>query len=65
MNSQDMDSNSRVVFNESCKHGRVSAVAQNSGISQPGVSNASGRLRKSSGDESFSRTSRGMVPTPY
>ncbi|MCH1996997.1 LysR family transcriptional regulator, partial [Achromobacter xylosoxidans] len=65
MNLQDMDLNLLVVFNELCKHGRVSAVAQNLGISQPGVSNALGRLRKLLGDELFLRTSRGMVPTPY
>ena len=61
MNLQDMDLNLLVVFNELCKHGRVSAVAQNLGISQPGVSNALGRLRKLLGDELFLRTSRGMV----
>ncbi|MFY1901623.1 LysR family transcriptional regulator [Achromobacter xylosoxidans] len=65
MNLQDMDLNLLVVFIELCKHGRVSAVAQNLGISQPGVSNALGRLRKLLGDELFLRTSRGMVPTPY
>lgn len=65
MNLQDMDLNLLVVFNELCKHGRVSAVARNLGISQPGVSNALGRLRKLLGDELFLRTSRGMVPTPY
>ncbi|MGZ0103950.1 LysR family transcriptional regulator [Achromobacter dolens] len=65
MNLQDMDLNLLVVFNELCKHGRVSTVAQNLGISQPGVSNALGRLRKLLGDELFLRTSRGMVPTPY
>lgn len=65
MNLQDMDLNLLVVFNELCKHGRVSVVAQNLGISQPGVSNALGRLRKLLGDELFLRTSRGMVPTPY
>lgn len=65
MNLQDMDLNLLVVFNELCKRGRVSAVAQNLGISQPGVSNALGRLRKLLGDELFLRTSRGMVPTPY
>lgn len=65
MNLQDMDLNLLIVFNELCKYGRVSAVAQNLGISQPGVSNALGRLRKLLGDELFLRTSRGMVPTPY
>ncbi|MNS96734.1 HTH-type transcriptional regulator SyrM 1 [compost metagenome] len=40
-------------------------MAASLGISQPGVSNALGRLRKLLGDELFLRTSRGMVPTPY
>ncbi len=65
MNLQDVDLNLLVVFNELRKHGRVSAVAESLGISQPGVSNALGRLRKLLGDELFLRTSRGMVPTPY
>ncbi|WP_445623274.1 LysR family transcriptional regulator [Lactiplantibacillus plantarum] len=42
----------------------MSAVAQNLGISQPGVSNALGRLRKLLGDELFLRTADGMQPTP-
>lgn len=65
MNLKDVDLNLLVVFNELQKHGRVSAVAQSLGISQPGVSNALARLRKLLGDELFLRTSRGMVPTPY
>ncbi|MEN4917433.1 LysR family transcriptional regulator [Achromobacter spanius] len=65
MNLKDVDLNLLVVFNELHKHGRVSAVAASLGISQPGVSNALGRLRKLLGDELFLRTSRGMVPTPY
>ncbi|CAB3828956.1 PCP degradation transcriptional activation protein [Achromobacter animicus] len=65
MNLKDVDLNLLVVFNELHKHGRVSAVAESLGISQPGVSNALSRLRKLLGDELFLRTSRGMVPTPY
>ena len=60
MNLKDVDLNLLVVFNELQKHGRVSAVAQSLGISQPGVSNALGRLRKLLGDELFLRTSRGI-----
>lgn len=65
MDLKDLDLNLLVVFNELQKHGRVAAVAQSLGISQPGVSNALGRLRKLLGDELFLRTARGMVPTPY
>ena len=65
MDLKDLDLNLLVVFNELQKHGRVAVVAQSLGISQPGVSNALGRLRKLLGDELFLRTARGMVPTPY
>ena len=40
MDLKDLDLNLLVVFNELQKHGRVAAVAQSLGISQPGVSNA-------------------------
>ena len=46
MDLKDLDLNLLVVFNELQKHGRVAVVAQSLGISQPGVSNALGRLRK-------------------
>ena len=65
MDLKDLDLNLLVVFNELQKHGRVAAVAQSLGISQPGVSNALGRLRKLLGDELFLRTARGMEPTPF
>lgn len=65
MELKDIDLNLLVVFHSLQKLGRVSAVAQNLGISQPGVSNALNRLRKLLDDELFLRTSRGMVPTAY
>ena len=40
-------------------------VAENLGMSQPGVSNALNRLRRLLNDELFVRTSRGMEPTSY
>jgi DNA-binding transcriptional LysR family regulator len=43
----------------------VSAVARRLGLSQPTVSNALTRLRKTCGDELFVRTGQGMQPTPY
>lgn len=65
MNLQDIDLNLLVIFSELLRQRRVSAVADALGISQPGISNALGRLRKALGDELFLRTSKGMVPTPF
>ena len=57
MDLKDLDLNLLVVFNELQKHGRVAAVAQSLGISQPGVSNASAAAQ-AAGDELFLRTAR-------
>jgi DNA-binding transcriptional LysR family regulator len=54
-----------LVFHQLLREKRVSAVAAVLGMSQPAVSSALGRLRKSLGDELFLRTQGGMVPTPY
>jgi DNA-binding transcriptional LysR family regulator len=43
----------------------VSTVAKRLGVSQPTVSNALARLRRTFGDELFVRTAHGMQPTPY
>jgi DNA-binding transcriptional LysR family regulator len=45
-------------------HGRVSRAADSLGVSQPAVSNALARLRRALGDELFTRSPRGMLPTP-
>src|SRR3569623_3515450 len=65
MELKDIDLNLLVVFNQLLRERRVSAVAASLGLSQPGVSNALGRLRLLLGDELFLRTSRGMEPTPF
>lgn len=65
LNLRDMDLNLLVVFQQLYKERRVSAVAENLGLTQPAVSNALTRLRKMMGDELFVRTARGMDPTPY
>jgi len=65
MELQDIDLNLLVVFNELLRQRRVSIVADALGMSQPAVSNALNRLRKSLGDELFLRTSKGMIPTPF
>lgn len=61
----DIDLNLLVVFHEMFQTRNVSQVAKRLGLSQPTVSNALARLRKSCGDELFVRTAQGMQPTPY
>ncbi len=45
--------------------GSVSATADLIGLSQPATSNALGRLRKTTGDQLFIRTAKGMLPTSF
>lgn len=61
---KDIDLNLLVVFQEVFQERQISAVAKKLGLSQPAVSNALARLRKSFGDELFVRTAQGMQPTP-
>lgn len=65
MNLKDVDLNLLLVFHHLFIVKRVSAVAEQLGVSQPTISNALSRLRKLLDDELFLRTSRGMEPTPY
>lgn len=44
---------------------KVSAAADRVGLTQPALSNALARLRAALGDELFTRSPRGMQPTPY
>jgi len=62
---KDIDLNLLVVFNQLLIDRRVSKVATSLGLSQPGVSNALGRLRKLTDDPLFLRTPKGMEPTPF
>jgi DNA-binding transcriptional LysR family regulator len=61
---KDIDLNLLVVFQEVFQERQISAVAKKLGLSQPAVSNALARLRKSFDDELFVRTAAGMQPTP-
>lgn len=61
---KDIDLNLLVVFQEVFQERQISSVAQRLGLSQPAVSNALARLRKSFDDELFVRTALGMQPTP-
>ncbi|MFJ3056332.1 LysR family transcriptional regulator [Herbaspirillum sp. NPDC087042] len=61
---RDIDLNLLVVFQEVFQERQISSVARRLGLSQPAVSNALARLRRSFGDELFVRTAQGMQPTP-
>lgn len=64
MDLHSVDLNLLVVFQHLFHARRVSAVADELGVTQPAVSNALARLRKLFDDELFIRTSKGMLPTP-
>ncbi|WP_151638251.1 LysR family transcriptional regulator [Noviherbaspirillum aerium] len=61
----DIDLNLLVVFHELFQQRQVSLAAERLGLSQPTISNALARLRKTFDDELFVRTAQGMQPTPY
>ena len=65
MELEEIDLNLLVVFKQLLVEKSVSKVADNLGLTQPAVSNALARLRKLLGDELFTRTPKGMEPTPY
>ncbi|GGC97561.1 LysR family transcriptional regulator [Undibacterium terreum] len=62
---RELDLNLLVVFQEIFQQKQISAVARKLGLSQPAVSNALARLRRSFGDELFVRTALGMQATPF
>jgi DNA-binding transcriptional LysR family regulator len=61
----EIDLNLLIVFQELLQQRQVSAVARRLGLSQPTVSNALARLRRTFNDELFVRTGQGMLPTPF
>jgi DNA-binding transcriptional LysR family regulator len=61
----EIDLNLLVLFNQLMIDRRVSKVADEFGMTQPGVSNALAKLRRMLGDDLFLRTPAGMVPTPF
>lgn len=65
MELSDIDLNLLVLFQHLMVERRVSKVADRMGLTQPAVSNALAKLRRSLGDELFLRTPSGMVPTPF
>jgi DNA-binding transcriptional LysR family regulator len=65
MNLNDVDLNLVRVFDAVLRRRSVTGAGAELGLSQAGVSNALGRLRRLFGDPLFVRTPRGMDPTPY
>ena len=59
-----IDLNLLLVFDAILETKSTTLAAARLGLTQPAVSNALNRLRKSLGDPLFVRTSEGMVPTP-
>lgn len=64
-NALDIDLNLLVIFHELYRQRQVSLVAEHLGLSQPTISNALARLRKTFDDDLFVRTGQGMQPTPH
>ncbi|MFZ6725113.1 LysR family transcriptional regulator [Undibacterium sp. MH2W] len=64
LEAKDIDLNLLVIFQRVFQERQISAVARQLGLSQPAVSNALARLRRTVGDELFVRTATGMQPTP-
>jgi DNA-binding transcriptional LysR family regulator len=62
---KDIDLNLLIVFQQLFRERQVSAAAAALNLSQPAVSSALNRLRRTLGDELFVRTARGMLPTPF
>ncbi|WP_374428596.1 LysR family transcriptional regulator [Tabrizicola sp.] len=58
------DLNLLAVLDALCRTGSVSRAAQALALSQPAVSHALARLRRATGDALFTRSGRGLVPTP-
>lgn len=65
MELRELDLNLLLVFDEVLRAGQVSQAARRLNLTQSAVSNALARLRRSTGDELFVRTTAGMQPTPY
>ncbi len=65
MDVQNVDLNLLVVFEHLLRLRTVSGAAKELNVTQPAVSNALTRLRKTFDDELFVRSSKGMLPTPF
>ncbi len=64
MNLQTIDLNLLLVFEALMEERGVTRAAKRVGLSQPAMSNALARLRRTFDDPLFVRTTEGMSPTP-
>jgi DNA-binding transcriptional LysR family regulator len=64
MNIRSLDLNLLLAFESLMIEGNVTRAARRSGLSQPAMSNALGRLRRAFDDPLLVRTPEGMKPTP-
>jgi len=64
MNLKETDLNLFIAFDVIYTEKNLTKAGQVLGITQPAVSNALSRLRELFDDELFTRTSKGMIPTP-
>jgi DNA-binding transcriptional LysR family regulator len=62
---ESLDLNLLVVFDAILKERNITRAARRVGLSQPAMSSALARLRRTFNDPLFVRTARGMQPTPY
>ena len=60
-----LDLNLLVVFDAILRDRNITVAARRVGLSQPAMSSALGRLRRTFDDPLFVRTGHGMQPTPY
>lgn len=65
MNIGSLDLNLLVAFDAIEQERNITVAASRIGISQPAMSNALSRLRRTFNDPLFVRTGRGMEPTPF
>lgn len=65
MELSEIDLNLLLLFQRLMQERRVSTVAEQMDMSQPGVSNALAKLRRKLGDPLFVRGPGGVVPTPF
>lgn len=65
MNIKDIDLNLLIAFDSVMRERNITLAARRLGLSQPALSNALSRLRRTLGDPLFVRTGHGMEPTPY
>ncbi|MEQ9518646.1 MAG: LysR substrate-binding domain-containing protein [Parvibaculum sp.] len=64
MNLRNVDLNLLTIFDAIMVERNMTRAAERVGMTQPAISNALSRLRALTGDPLFTRTAKGMTPTP-